>query len=89
MSGEVWLDGVDLLKLSESEMRNIRGRRVSMIFQEPIAAFDPIYTCGKQIEEGIVRHQEVSRKEASRKTRELLQMVQIPEAQRTLASVSP
>ncbi len=84
VSGEVWLEGVDLLKLSESEMRNVRGRRVSMIFQEPIAAFDPIYTCGKQIEEGIVRHQEVSREEASRKTRELLQMVQIPEAQRRL-----
>ena len=82
VSGEVWLDGVDLLGLSESEMRNVRGRRVSMIFQEPIAAFDPIYTCGKQIEEGIVRHQEISREEASRKTRELLQMVQIPEAER-------
>ena len=83
VSGEVWLDGVDLLGLSESEMRNVRGRRVSMIFQEPIAAFDPIYTCGKQIEEGIVRHQEgFSRKRRLRKTRELLQMVQIPEAER-------
>jgi peptide/nickel transport system ATP-binding protein len=82
VSGEVWLDDVDLLSLSEPEMRNVRGKRVSMIFQEPIAAFDPIYTCGKQIEEGILRHQGVSKEEAVRKTRELLQMVQIPEAQR-------
>ena len=82
VSGEVWLDGVELLGLPEREMRNVRGRRVSMIFQEPIAAFDPIYTCGKQIEEGILRHQGVSRGEAARRTRELLQMVQIPEAQR-------
>ena len=82
VSGQVWLDGVDLLSLSESEMREVRGRRVSMIFQEPIAAFDPIYTCGKQIEEGILRHQKVSRAEAASKTRELLQIVQIPEAQR-------
>lgn len=86
VSGEVLLDGVDLLTLSEAEMRNVRGRRISMIFQEPIAAFDPIYTCGKQIEEAIVRHQDVSRDEASQKTKELLQMVQIPEAQRRLRS---
>ena len=82
VSGEVWLDGVELLSLSEAEMRNVRGKRVSMIFQEPIAAFDPIYTCGKQIEEGILRHQGVTKSEATRKTRELLQLVQIPEAQR-------
>lgn len=82
VSGEIWLDGVDLLTLSEGEMRNVRGKRISMIFQEPIAAFDPIYTCGKQIEEGILRHQGVSKQEAARRTRELLQLVQIPEAQR-------
>ena len=82
VSGEVWLDGVDLLTLPEAEMREVRGNRVSMIFQEPIAAFDPVYTCGKQIEEGIRRHQDVSREEASRRTTELLQIVQIPEAQR-------
>ena len=50
VSGEIWLDGVDLLTLPEGEMRDVRGKRISMIFQEPIAAFDPIYTCGKQIE---------------------------------------
>ena len=82
VSGEVMLDGVDLLTLSEAEMRDVRGKRISMIFQEPIAAFDPIYTCGKQIEEGILRHQMASRQEAARRTRELLQLVQIPEAQR-------
>ena len=82
VTGEIWLDGVELLGLSEGEMRNVRGKRVSMIFQEPIAAFDPIYTCGKQIEEGILRHQGVSKQEAARKTTELLQLVQIPEAQR-------
>ena len=82
VSGEVWLDGVNLLSLPEAEMRDVRGRRVSMIFQEPIAAFDPIFTCGKQIDEAIVRHQKVTWKEASKKTKELLQMVQIPDADR-------
>ena len=84
VSGEVWLDGVELLSLPETEMRDVRGRRISMIFQEPIAAFDPVYTCGKQIEEAIVRHQNLSREEASQKTKELLQMVQIPEAERRM-----
>lgn len=84
VTGEVWLDGVDLLGLSEAEMRDVRGSRISMIFQEPIAAFDPIFTCGTQIEEAIVRHTNASRREASQKTKELLQLVQIPDADRRL-----
>ncbi len=84
VSGEVWLDGVELLGLQEAEMRDVRGSRISMIFQEPIAAFDPIFTCGSQIEEAIVRHLHFSRKEASRRTKELLQIVQIPDAERRL-----
>ena len=84
VSGEVWLDGVELLSLPEAEMRDMRGSKISMIFQEPIAAFDPIFTCGKQIEEAIVRHQHLSKKEASQKTKELLQLVQIPDAERRL-----
>ena len=84
VSGEVWLDGVELLSLPEAGMRDVRGNRVSMIFQEPIAAFDPIFTCGKQIEEAIVRHQHLSQKEASQRTKELLQLVQIPDAERRL-----
>ena len=84
VSGEVWLDGVELLSLPEAEMRDMRGSKISMIFQEPIAAFDPIFTCGKQIEEAIVRHQHLSKKEASQKTKQLLQLVQIPDAERRL-----
>src|SRR5579864_6550708 len=78
-SGSVELDGRDLLRLSEREMRDVRGNLVSMIFQEPMTSLNPVYTVGWQIIEAIVLHQRTSRKGARGRTLDLLQLVGIPE----------
>jgi peptide/nickel transport system ATP-binding protein len=77
-SGVVELNGVDLLRLSEREMRDVRGNLVSMIFQEPMTSLNPVYTVGWQIIEAIVLHQRKSRKQARERTVELLRLVGIP-----------
>ena len=64
-SGEVYLDGVNLLELSEKEMRKIRGRKISMIFQDPMTALNPIMKVGEQISEVIKLHNKVTRREAT------------------------
>jgi oligopeptide/dipeptide ABC transporter ATP-binding protein len=76
--GQVLLDGKDLLKLSESEMRDVRGNDVSMIFQEPMTSLNPVYTVGSQIVEAIRLHQKKGRGEAWDKAVEMLGMVGIP-----------
>lgn len=69
---------VDLLALSEEEMRQYRGNRIAMIFQEPMTSLNPVFTCGDQIIEAIMLHRKVSRKEAEARTLELLKEVQLP-----------
>ena len=64
VAGEVLLDGEDLLKKSKAEMRHIRGEKVSMIFQEPMTALNPVFTVGRQIMESILIHQHKTKKEA-------------------------
>lgn len=76
--GEILFDGKDLLKLSEDEMRKIRGNRISMIFQEPMTSLNPVYTCGSQISEAIQLHQNLSKKDARDKAIEMLKLVGIP-----------
>src|SRR5438445_8719468 len=61
VGGEVIFDGKDLLKLSEEEMRKIRGNKIGMIFQEPMTSLNPVFTVGDQIEESILLHQNVSK----------------------------
>jgi oligopeptide/dipeptide ABC transporter ATP-binding protein len=77
-SGKILYEGQDLLKLSKNDMRNIRGNKISMIFQEPMTSLNPVYTVGKQIAEAILLHQNVSKKEAEHKAVEMLKMVGIP-----------
>ena len=77
-SGEVYLDGVNLLELSEKEMRKIRGRKISMIFQDPMTALNPIMKVGEQISEVIKLHNKVTRREATERAVEMLEMVGIP-----------
>jgi peptide/nickel transport system ATP-binding protein len=84
ITGEVWLDGRELLGLPEKEMRSVRGKQISMIFQEPIAALDPVFTCGEQIMETLTRHQKMTRSEAARRAKELVDLVQIPAGERRL-----
>ena len=76
--GEILFDGQDLLSISNKEMMKIRGRGISMIFQDPMTALNPIKTVGDQIAEVIRAHHEISKKEASERAREMLEMVGIP-----------
>lgn len=69
---------VDLLKLSDKEMRNLRGNEIAMIFQEPMTSLNPVFTCGNQVMEAIFLHQKVSKAEAKAKTIELFKEVQLP-----------
>ncbi|VTU34170.1 Stage 0 sporulation protein KD [Variovorax sp. PBS-H4] len=79
MSGTVRLRGTDLLRLSEREMRQIRGNRISMIFQEPMTSLNPVLTVGRQIAETVQLHQKLGRADALVRAMEMLRVVQIPE----------
>jgi peptide/nickel transport system ATP-binding protein len=69
---------VDLVKISEKEMRSIRGNDIAMIFQEPMTSLNPVFTCGDQVMEAILLHQKLSKKEAKEKTIALFKEVQLP-----------
>jgi peptide/nickel transport system ATP-binding protein len=76
--GEIMFDGVDLLELSTAALRELRGNRISMIFQEPMTSLNPVLTVGEQIVEGILRHRAVSREAATELAIAMLRMVHIP-----------
>jgi oligopeptide/dipeptide ABC transporter ATP-binding protein len=76
--GEIHLDGEDLLRISEKEMRKIRGRKVSMIFQDPMTALNPIMKVGEQIAEVIKLHNNISWREANAQAVKMLETVGIP-----------
>ena len=76
--GEILFEGVDLLKLDAEALRDLRGARMAMIFQEPMTSLNPAYTVGEQIVEGILRHQAIDRAAARAKAIEMLRLVRIP-----------
>ena len=76
--GEIYLDGQELLHLPEKKMREIRGKKISMIFQDPMTALNPVFTVGEQIEEVIMLHEKVNKGEAAVKARQMLELVGIP-----------
>jgi len=78
VGGEIWFEGDNLLKKSAKEMRRLRGNRISMIFQEPMTALNPVFRVGDQIVESLVVHQQLSRKEAWEKAIEMLRLTGIP-----------
>jgi peptide/nickel transport system ATP-binding protein len=78
VSGAIRFDGVDLLRLPDRALRDLRGDRLAMIFQEPMTSLNPSYTVGEQIIEAIVRHRGVSRQEARERAIEMLRRVRIP-----------
>ena len=82
--GEVILDGKDLQKLSEKEMREIRGGKMSMIFQEPMSSLNPAMRIDKQMIEGIRLHTNLSKQEARERAAKILQQVGIPDPERVL-----
>lgn len=83
--GEVLLQGRDLLKLKNDEMRNVRGAQLAMIFQDPMTSLNPVLTIGFQIMEALRLHQGMNESAASDRAAELLEMVGIPEAKQRLA----
>ncbi len=78
VGGEVLLDGVDLIALPEKEMRGIRGNKISMIFQDPMTALNPVQRVGDQIAEVIALHNEGKKDEFKRRAQEMLELVGIP-----------
>jgi oligopeptide/dipeptide ABC transporter ATP-binding protein len=85
-SGSVRLDGTDLLSLPDPERRAVRGRRVAMIFQDPMTSLNPYLRIGEQLAEGPVLHLGLSQKDAERRAKELLERVHIPDAGARLRS---
>ncbi|MDQ1021578.1 ABC transporter ATP-binding protein [Streptomyces afghaniensis] len=82
VSGEIWLEGRELVSLPEADMRALRGRTVSMIFQDPLSALHPFFTVGSQIAEAYRVHHKVSKKEARDRAVEMLKRVGIPQPER-------
>lgn len=80
--GEIIYNGLDILSLSEKEMRMIRGNKIALIPQDPLTSLNPLYTIGDQLMEVILLHQEVTKKEAKEIALESLNMVKIPDASR-------
>ena len=78
VDGRIWFDGEDLLRLSEAEMRKIRGNRISMIFQEPMTSLNPVFTVGDQVGEVLRLHQKLSRPETRRRVLDIFKQVGIP-----------
>ena len=77
-AGQIWFGGRDLLALPEREMRTLRGKEISMIFQEPMTSLNPVYTVGAQIIEALRLHESLGRGQARRRAIELLDLVGIP-----------
>lgn len=82
IDGQILYNGKNLLDLETSEMRSIRGNKISMIFQEPMTSLNPVFTIGDQIDETIILHQSLSKKDARKRTIELLNEVGIPDVER-------
>ena len=80
VNGEVNFDGQDLLKLKEEELRQIRGNRIAMIFQDPMTSLNPVLTIGRQITEALELHLNMNREESRSRAIELLELVGIPDA---------
>ncbi len=78
VGGSIALDGRDLIKLDEAEMRKVRGNDISMIFQEPMTSLNPVMTIGDQIAEVLLLHRGMTKQEAREKATEMLRIVRIP-----------
>src|SRR5512136_1120014 len=76
--GEILFDGVDILKLPASEMRKVRGNKISMIFQEPMTSLNPVFTVGDQVAEVIQLHEKLSQREIRDRVIEAFRLVRIP-----------
>ncbi|HUM16502.1 MAG TPA: ABC transporter ATP-binding protein [Candidatus Nitrosotalea sp.] len=82
VEGQILYDGTNLVDLAPNRMRKIRGKEISMIFQEPMTSLNPVFTVGEQIAEAIRLHEGLGRREAMAKTVDMLKLVHIPNAER-------
>ncbi|MEJ5376907.1 MAG: ABC transporter ATP-binding protein [bacterium] len=83
-SGNIYLDGMDLLSLDREEIRKVRGRLVGMVFQEPMTSLNPVMTIGQQVAEPIMEHRGVSKREAMEQAAYWLEKVRIPAARQRM-----
>jgi len=84
VAGEVWFDGQDLVKLSNDEIRQVRGNRIAMIFQDPMTSLNPVLTVGRQLTEGMQLHLGMDKEQSRKRAVELLELVGIPGAEARL-----
>jgi len=84
VGGEIYFEGKNLLKLDDKEIRKMRGKKISMIFQEPMTSLDPVFTIGHEIGEVIQLHQGSSKEEARKKSIEILKVVGIPDVEKRI-----
>ena len=78
LSGRIWFHGQDLLAISPAELRAVRGNAISMIYQDPMTALNPVWTIGEQINETVRLHQQIGRKAAADRTLEVLALARLP-----------
>ena len=84
VGGQAFFEGQDLLSLSESQMRQVRGSRISMIFQEPMTSLTPVLSIGRQLRESLELHLNMTKQQATQRAVELLEMVGIPNSARRI-----
>jgi oligopeptide transport system ATP-binding protein len=84
VAGKAFYQGKDLLQLTDDEMRGIRGSQISMVFQDPMTSLNPVLTIGKQLEEPLLLHMGMTKKEAQERSVELLRLVGMPEPEKRL-----
>ncbi len=85
-SGTADFQGRNLIGMTKDELNTVRGRKVTMIFQEPMTSLDPLYTIGNQLREPIMHHQNMGAAEAEKRAIEMLRLVKIPESERRMGS---
>ncbi len=83
-NGEIYFKGQNLLNMTDEEMRQIRGKNIAMIFQEPMTSLNPVFTIGRQISEVLIQHQNMPKKDALEKSIEMLKLVRIPEPEKVV-----
>lgn len=86
VAGEALFQGKDLLKMNDEEIRNVRGSKISIVFQDPMTSFNPVLTIGKQVAEPYMIHTKASQKEAMERAQKYLELVGIPNAKERLDS---
>ncbi len=79
IEGEVILNGRNIMNLSEKKMQQVRGKEISMVFQEPMRSLNPVMRIGDQIAETLILHEQLTRRQAKAKALELLKLVEIPD----------